>query len=77
MLTGHIRRPVGVMVTAWVWTLVCIVLVLALIALKEYTGAGVTGAVMAAGLLLMAYDRSESYIRVYLDTFAKAEKKEA
>ncbi|SDA12267.1 hypothetical protein SAMN02910447_00566 [Ruminococcus sp. YE71] len=76
VFTGHIRRNIGVMVVAWLWTLVCIALVLALAALKEYVGAGVTGAVMVIGLLLMAYDRSESYIRSYLDTFAKADKKE-
>ncbi len=72
VFVGHIRRSIGVMVTAWLWTIVCVVLVLALVALKEYIGAGVTGGVMLVGLLLMAYDRSESFIRSYLDGFKTA-----
>ncbi len=75
VLVGHIRRNIGVMVVAWLWTLVCIALVLSMVAVKEYVGAGVTGGVMIAGLLLMAYDRSERYIRSYLETFKDAEKK--
>lgn len=69
VITGSIRRTAAVAVTAVIWTLVLAVLTLALVAMKEYTGAAVTAAVFAVGLGLMLYDRSEEYVRKYLETF--------
>lgn len=76
VVTGSIRRTAAVAVTAVVWTIVLLAMILALVAMKEYTGAAVTAAVFAAGLGLMLYDRSEEYIRKYLETFPELESAE-
>ena len=71
VITGSIRRPVAVVIAAAVWTLVLIVLILALLALKEYAGAAVSGVLFLAALGEMAYDRSAKYVREYLEGFAE------
>jgi amino acid permease len=53
------------------WTLVSAVLILTLIALKEYEGTACTAAVFLVGLALMLYDGSESYLKSYLESFPK------
>ena len=73
VIEGKIRRTAAVVVTAVLWTVVTLLLALSLLSLKEYLGAGVTIGVMLIGLALMTYDRSESFIRTYLDTFRESE----
>ena len=74
VIAGKIRRTAAVVITAVLWTLVMLILTLSLAALKEYTGAAVSAAVMIAGAALMSFDRSESFIRSYLDSFAEPAK---
>ena len=69
VIEGKIRRTAAVVVTALLWTAAMLFLTLSLVALKEYAGAGVAAALMVTGLGLMTYDRSESYIRSYLESF--------
>ena len=69
VIEGKIRRTAAVVVTALLWTAAMLFLTLSLVALKEYAGAGVAAALMVIGLGLMTYDRSESYIRSYLESF--------
>lgn len=71
VIVGKIRRSGAVIAAAVIWLIVCVILALSLVALKEYVGAGVTAAVMLVGLALIAYDGSESYVRSYLDSFPK------
>jgi hypothetical protein len=70
-ITGKIRRTAAVAVVAVLWTLVSAVLILTLIALKEYEGTACTAAVFLVGLALMLYDGSESYLKSYLESFPK------
>lgn len=69
VIVGKIRRSGAVVAAAVIWLIACLLLALSLVALKEYVGAGVTAAVAAIGLGLIAYDGSESYVRSYLDSF--------
>ena len=73
VIEGKIRRTAAVVVTAVLWTVITLLLTLSLLSLKEYAGAGVAAGVMAAGLALMTYDRSESYVRSYLESFSEEE----
>jgi hypothetical protein len=72
-ITGKIRRTAAVVVTSALWTAVSLLLILSLIALKEYEGAACTAAVFAVGLGLMIYDGSEKYLKSYLDSFPKSD----
>ena len=49
---------------------------LVLVALKEYSGAACTAAVMLAGLGLMLWEGSAGYIQTYLETFPPMKPKE-
>lgn len=73
VITGKIRRTAAVVTVAVLWTIVSILLILSLIALKEYEGAGCMAAVFLIGLGLMTYDGSASYLKAYLESFPKAE----
>lgn len=73
VIKGTIRRSGAVVAAAVIWTAACLLLALALTALKEYAGAAVTAAVMLVGLGLIAHDGSESYVRSYLESFPKDE----
>ena len=69
VITGSIRRTASVVAAAAVWTAVLLILILSLIAMKEYTGAGVSAGLLAVGLGLILYDRSAAYIESYLRSF--------
>lgn len=70
-LVGHIRRTAAVTVCAVVWTLFSLLVVLSLIAMKEYEGAVCVGAIAAAGFCLITWDTSEKKIREYLSEFSR------
>lgn len=71
VIVGSIRRSASVVIASVLWLIICLVLLLALLGLREFPGAAVTAVVMLAGLGLMIYDGSEKYIRSYLDSFPK------
>ncbi len=70
VIEGSIRRTAAVVITSVLWTIVTLLLTLVLLSMKEYIGTGVSAAVMLVGLGLITYDRSESFIREYLEGFA-------
>ncbi len=76
VIEGSIRRTAAVVITSVLWTIITLLLTLILVSMKEYLGAGVSAAVMLAGLGLITYDRSEGFIREYLDRFAEDMKNE-
>ncbi|MBQ1538474.1 MAG: hypothetical protein IIZ73_09195 [Ruminococcus sp.] len=69
VITGSIRRTASVVCAAVVWTLVLLILVLALLGMREFAGAGVSAGMLAVGLGLILYDRSAGYIESYLRSF--------
>ena len=69
VIEGSIRRTAAVVITSVLWTIVTLLLTLVLLSMKEYIGTGVSAAVMLVGLGLITYDRSESFIRKYLESF--------
>lgn len=75
-ITGSIRRTAAVYIAAALWTVITLFIALVLAALKEYSGAACTAAVMLAGLGLMLWEGSAGYIQTYLETFPPMKPKE-
>lgn len=75
-ITGSIRRTAAVYIAAALWTVITLFIALVLVALKEYSGAACTAAVMLAGLGLMLWEGSAGYIQTYLETFPPMKPKE-
>lgn len=75
VIRGRIRKAVPAVVFSCIFILLSVVLILALVSLKEYKGAICTAAVFLVGLWFMIYDSSESYIKTYLKTFEEDKKK--
>lgn len=73
LITGSIRRTAAVVTVAVLWTVVSLLLILSLTALKEYEGAVCMAAVFIIGFGLMTYDGSEKFIKSYLESFPKPE----
>jgi hypothetical protein len=71
VITGKIRRTAAVVIVSALWTLISLILILFLLALKEYTGCACTAAVFIIGLGLMTYDSSEKFLKAYLESFPK------
>lgn len=69
VIEGMIRRTAWSMAMISTWFTVTFLFAVLLTVLKITIGAVVTLGVMAAGILLMTYDRSESFIRDYLKQF--------
>lgn len=72
-ISGKIKRTAAVFAAASLWTAVSLLLILSLIALKEYEGAGCMAALFIIGLGLMTYDGSEKFLKAYLESFPKPE----
>ena len=77
VITGRIRRTAAVTVTAAIWIAATALLLLALIAIKEYKGAACTAVIAVIGLGLILYDGSEGYLKAYLDSFPKNEEEKS
>ena len=71
VIEGKIRRTAWSLAVAMTWSSFTLFFALIQLLLGIWVGAAVTFGVMLVGLLMMSYDRSESYIRSYLEGFAK------